>query len=153
QGQLNFSFIFKLVDGTTGRFVRNLTPLTDANPQLTHDTSQTIKRSVNLAFGVDDTAAIDTIKHRVLIYMQLADGTQYSLGRFMFTDNTLLRTTGGRQASMALMDESFILDQPSQTSFPPFGLMTRYNASAQSTSVAPVSVAELVRLLLAQLNI
>src|SRR5262252_1771271 len=102
QGQLNYTFIFRLIDGASNRFIRNLTPLADQVPQLTHDTGQTIKRSVGLSLGVSDTAAVDTIKHRVLIYMQLADGTRFALGRFMFTDNTRIRSTGGDQSSVVL---------------------------------------------------
>lgn len=149
QGQLVYTFVFRLVDATTSQFIRYLTPLVDQVPQLTHDTSQTIKRSVTLALGVDDTAAIDTIHHRVLIYLQLSDGTLYKLGRFMFTDRTMIKSTGGDQSSVVLMDEGFILDQPSEVSYPPASVAGLSSLANQSSSGAnPIAVTDLIRIIL-----
>jgi hypothetical protein len=154
QGQLNYTFVFKLVNATTGMFIRYLTPLTSEVPRLSHDTTQTVKRSVTLTLGVSDTAAIDTIHHRVLIYLQLADGTQYPLGRFMFTDNTRLKSTGGNQSSMVLMDEEFIIDQPSTISYPPFALIARLTNAAQTVAAVPaVSVEEMIKLIILQYRV
>jgi len=148
QGQLSYTFVFRLIDATTNQFIRNLTPLADQVPQLTHDTSQTIKRSVTLALGVSDTAVIDTIHQRVLIYLQLSDGTLYALGRFMFTDRTMIRTTGGDQSSVVLMDESFILDQPSTISYPPTNVAALNSAATGAQGARPVNVTDLIRIIL-----
>lgn len=145
QGQLNYTFVFRLIDASTSQFIRYLTPLADQVPQLVHDTSQTIKRSVTIALGVSDTAAIDTIHHRVLIYLQLSDGTLYPLGRFMFTDRTGIKSTGGNQSSLVLMDEGFILDQPSETSYPPASLAAQNSLLASQQGAKPISVTDLVR--------
>lgn len=147
-GQLSYTFVFKLVDADSGMFIRYLTPLVDTVPQLMHDTSQTIKRRVSINFGVSDTAAIDTIHHRVLISLQLSDGTLYPLGRYMFSDNTRIKSTGGDQSSMSLMDEEFILDQPSQVSFPPYALTTRYSIASAAVGNFPASISQLTGLVL-----
>lgn len=147
QGQLNYSFVFKLVNASSGQFIRYLTPLMDQTPQLTHDTSQTIKRSVSLALGVSDTAVIDTIHHRVLIFLQLADGTLYPLGRFMFTDSTRIKSTGGDQCSVAMMDEGFIIDQPSETSFPS-GTIAAQVPQVSASGAKPINVTDLIRTIL-----
>ena len=148
RGQLTYTFVFKLVDAASGMFIRYLKPLADTVPQLSHDTSQTIKRRVSIAFGVSDTAAIDTIHHRVLIYLALSDGTLYPLGRYMFTDNTRLRSTGGNQSSLSLMDEEFILDQPSEVSFPPYSLTTRYSIASAAVGNVPVSISQMIGIVL-----
>jgi len=147
QGQLSYTFVFKLVNASSGQFIRYLTPLADQVPQLTHDTSQTIKRSVSLTLGVSDTAVIDTIHHRVLIYLQLADGTLYPLGRFMFTDSTRIKSTGGDQCSVAMMDEEFILDQPSESSFPS-GTIAAQVPQVATQGAKPINVTDLIRTLL-----
>lgn len=152
QGQLNYTFVFQLVDGLTGQFIRYLTPLADQVPQLSHDTGQTIKRSVTLALGVDDTSAVNTIRDRVLISLVLTDGTSYPLGRYMFTDNTRMRSTGGTQSSVMLMDEEFIIDQPSEISYPPYGMIARLITNNDS-SLATVSIAELIKLVLLQYKV
>lgn len=111
-GQRSCTFRFDLVSNDTDQVLGQLTPLRDSVPVLSHDTTRSIKRQLNLALGRDDSAAVDTIHDRVLISMVLPSGVTYPLGRYMFTDNTRTLYSSGVLASMNLMDEGFILDQP-----------------------------------------
>lgn len=103
------TFRFKLVNGVTGEVKEDLTPIRNAN--LTHDTTRTIKRQLTLNLGVYDTARIEPLVDRVLLYMTMADGTQWPLGKYMFTDSSLVTSTGGDMANVVLNDEMFLVDQ------------------------------------------
>lgn len=116
--QRQYTFRFDLVEAKTGATVRTLTPLQDSVPVLAHDTTRTIKRTLSLALDVADTAAVDTIRHRVRVKMVLPSGATYPLGRYMFTDNTRALYTSGTRSAPQLMDEMFILDNPRETAFP-----------------------------------
>lgn len=108
-GQRSCTFRFQLINGVTGQHLGDITPIRAAS--LTHDTTRTIKRQMSLPLGVEDTAAINTLTDRVLLYMVMADGTEYPLGRYMFTDAARVFTTAGRLGAMALNDEMFLVDQ------------------------------------------
>lgn len=103
------TFRFGLVDGVTGEVKQDLTPLRSAT--LNHDTTRTIKRQLSLSLGVEDTARIKPLVDRVLVYMVTADGTEWPLGKYMFTDSSLTPTTAGDLANLVLNDEMFLLDQ------------------------------------------
>ena len=119
-GQRVVGFRYDLVDATTGRVLGNLTPYTDQVPTITHDTTRTIKRTLDgLSLSPTDTARIDTIKHRIRPYMITADGTAYGLGEFMFTDNSRkVFAPAVKLGSPSLMDTSFIIDQQRENAFP-----------------------------------
>jgi len=87
----------------------DLTPIRNAS--LTHDTTRTIKRQLALNLGVYDTARIEPLMDRVLLYMVTADLTQWPLGKYMFTDSSLTRSTNGDLANVVLNDEMFLVDQ------------------------------------------
>lgn len=117
--QTKVGFTFDLVEAVSDMPVRRLTPVADSPPTLSHDTTRTIMRTLTgLALGTDDSAAIDVIRHRIKVALVTGDGTSYPLGRYMFTTNTSARYTAGLRSAPALMDESFIVDQPTQTAFP-----------------------------------
>lgn len=116
-GQRSSTFRFDLVNGVTGQRLGQVYPLRDTVPQLDHDTTRTIKRTLTMDFGKDDTAAINTITDRILPYMVFSDGTEYPLGRYMFSDVTRQKFTSGKLSSTSLVDESFIIDQPMEESF------------------------------------
>lgn len=116
--QRQYTFRFDLVEAKTGATVRTLTPLLDTVPTLSHDTTRTIKRQLQLELDVADTAVVDTIKHRVRVKMVLPSGTTYPLGRYMFTDNTRTLYTSGTRSSPQLMDEMFIVDNARESAFP-----------------------------------
>lgn len=115
-GQRKATFRFSLVDGVTNQPLRTLTPIKGSIPTLMHDTSRAIPRSLSLNLGVADTAAINTIRDRVLVSMVIG-GETWPLGRYMFVDNSRVIGTGGNLSSPALTDEMFILDQPREDSF------------------------------------
>lgn len=108
-GQRSATFSFRHLNGVTGQNLGQLTPIRPA--QLSHDTSRTIKRQLNLTLGVADTAAINTISSRVEVSMEVA-GSSYPLGRYMFTNFSKVISTGGDQSAAILTDEMFLVDQP-----------------------------------------
>lgn len=116
-GQRSSTFRFDLINGITGQRLGEVHPLRDTVPQLDHDTTRTIKRTLTMDFGKEDTAAINVITDRILPSMVFSDGTEYPLGRYMFSDITRQKFTSGKLSSTSLVDESFIIDQPIEESF------------------------------------
>lgn len=108
-GQRQASFRFDLINGVTEERLGELTPIRTAT--LSHDTSRMIKRDLKLELGVTDTAAINPITDRVRLYMVFPNGTEYPLGRYMWTDASDLVSTRGRLNSSVLNDEMFLVDQ------------------------------------------
>lgn len=103
------TFRFGLLNGLTGEVKEDLTPIRNAS--LSHDTTRTIKRQLTLNLGVFDSARIEPLVDRVLVYMVTADGTEWPLGKYMFTDSSLVFTTAGELANVVLNDEMFLVDQ------------------------------------------
>jgi len=116
-GQRQATFRFQLINGTTGLNLREIHPI--RNAQLSHDTSRTIKRQLSLSLGVEDTATINVVSDRILVYMTFPNGTEYPLGRYMFTDASREVFagvapgvhTGGGLGNVTLNDEMFLVDQ------------------------------------------
>ena len=46
-GQRSHSFLFELLDGSSGRVIQEVTPSRGSAPTLTHDVSRTIKRELS----------------------------------------------------------------------------------------------------------
>lgn len=108
-GQQVTSFRFDLLDGVTGQPLAELNPIRSAS--LSHNTSQTTKRRLTLPLGVRDTALIDPINNRVDVTMLLSDGTEHSLGRYVFMDFPKQQFTSGELSVGQLTDEMIIVDQ------------------------------------------
>lgn len=108
-GQRTLTFQFDVIDGTTGENLGQVTPLRTAS--LSHDTSRTIKRQLQISLGEADTASLNTLSDRIDVSMVLSDGTTYPLGRYVFTDASQTVFTSGDLATMTLNDEMFIVDQ------------------------------------------
>lgn len=108
-GQRQATFRFQLINGVSDQHLGDITPIRGAS--LTHDTRRTIKRQLSLNLGVADTAAINPLTDRVLPYMKFPNGTEYPLGRYMFTDASRQKFTSGRLGDMVLNDEMFLVDQ------------------------------------------
>lgn len=108
-GQRQCTFRFERWNGVTGEFLGEIHPLRNAS--LTHDTTRTIKRQLQLNLGAADTAVIEPITDRIKPWMVFPNGQEYPLGTYMFTDNTRQVFTSGRLASPALNDEMFLVDQ------------------------------------------
>ena len=109
QGQRQCSFRFERWNSVSGQFLGEVHPLRDAS--LTHDTQRTIKRQLSMNLGREDTAAINPISDRILLFMVFPNGQEYPLGKYMFTDNTRQVYTSGKLGAMALNDEMFLVDQ------------------------------------------
>lgn len=105
------TFRFQLFNGVTGENLGEITPYI-TNPQLSHDTSRTVKRTLSLDLGVTDVAAINPITDRIDVSMIVPNLADFPLGRYMFTDSLQQVSTGGSQASVQLVDEMFMLNQP-----------------------------------------
>ena len=108
-GQRQASFRFQLIDGITEEHLGDIHPIRSAT--LSHDTNRTIKRQLSLDLGVADTAAVNPLRDRVLVYMTFPSGVEYPLGRYMFTDASRTFWTSGRLSSLVLNDEMFLVDQ------------------------------------------
>lgn len=108
-GQRQASYTFTLIDGVTGQRLGELHPIRQP-ATISHDTSRVVKRDLRIALPASETGAVDPLRDRVLPYLHLG-GVAYPLGRFMFTDPTKLKTTGGDPGMFALLDEMFLVDQ------------------------------------------
>lgn len=108
-GQRQCGFRFELSNGVTGERLGTIKPLRTAT--LSHDTSRTIKRQLTLDLGVVDTASVDTQTARVEVFMTFLGGTEYPLGKYMFTDASRQQFTSGHLGNMTLSDEMFLIDQ------------------------------------------
>lgn len=110
-GQRQCTWKFHLVDGVTGENRGEIHPLRGAS--LSHDTSRTIKRQLQLTLGKEDTAYVNPIRDRILLTQVFPNGQTYPLGRYMFTDMSRQVYTSGKIAQVALNDEMFLVDQES----------------------------------------
>lgn len=108
-GQRSSTFKFKRINGLTGENLGFINPIRNAT--LSHDTSRTIKRQLNLSLGKEDVADLTPLTDRILPYMVLGDGSVWPLGRYMFTDDTQTVFTSGELANVVLNDEMFLIDQ------------------------------------------
>lgn len=135
-GQRQATFRFELVDGVTGMRLGPLHPLKESPPTLKHDTTRTICRDISLDFGVEDTRRIDTIAHRVLVWMVEPSGREWPLGRYMYVDRTRQRTSGGSTSNTALVDEMFLVDQPTEEGFSPQAESGLYATQSVNVGVA-----------------
>lgn len=132
-GQREISYRFDLIDGVSGELLEPVTPLASSPPQLSHDPSRTIPRSLSMALGVADTARVDPLRHRVLPVLVDDRGSEWPLGRYMWADRTVMRRQGGAMASPQLVDEMFVVDQEL-----PQGFTAGWQADQVVTDVAGV---------------
>jgi hypothetical protein len=116
RGQRTERFVFAWVNGVTGEILGELHPERGSPPQLSHDSTGTTKRRLTFTLGADETAAIDPITDRVLPSM-VVGGVTWPLGRYMFTDQDLVTSTGGERGNYTLLDEMFAVDQQLETSY------------------------------------
>lgn len=111
-GQRADTFRFARSNGVTGEVLGDIHPLRTA--ALSHDTTRTIKRQLSLSLGGEDTSVIEPLTDRIDVYMVMGDGTEWPLGRYMFTDDRRQVFTSGELATVALSDEMFLVDQQIQ---------------------------------------
>lgn len=111
-GQRQATYRFDRYNFVTGEVLGQLHPIRGA--VLQHDTSRTIKRTLTVNLGVEDTSTVDPLQDRIVPYMVFPDGAEYPLGVYMFTDDSKLRFTSGRLGTYILNDEMFLVDQKIQ---------------------------------------
>lgn len=106
-----------LLEDVAGFQLGEIHPIRNSAPTLSHDTSRSVKRTLNMTLDAATTAAFDEIRHRVRLLMVLEDGREFPLGRYMSASIARLPTTAGDLSSVALVDEMFIVSQPITASF------------------------------------
>lgn len=117
-GQVSYTYRFRVVDAITGANRGTLTPERDTAPTLEHDTTSTISRKVNnFRLGPEDTEWFSPLSDRVWIEMLLGDGTVFPLGRYIVADDSGTLHTYGRDSTLTLLDEMFIVDQELEEGF------------------------------------
>lgn len=111
-GQRSGSFIFRVVDAD-GFNRGTITPLRSGASGLTHNTTRTIKRQINLVLGVADSASVNPVSDRLLIFYVVPGVGQFPLGRYIFVDMVPSVYADGRKVmAVTLNDEMFLVDQP-----------------------------------------
>lgn len=108
-GQRGATFRFKLSNGVTGEQLGDITPLRNAS--LSHDTTNTIKRRLQITLGLADSEVVDPLTARIEPFMVTADGTQWPLGKYLFTDVSYQQFVNGNLSNLVLNDEMFKVDQ------------------------------------------
>ncbi|HLN64586.1 MAG TPA: hypothetical protein VK464_23935 [Symbiobacteriaceae bacterium] len=121
-GQRSASYRFARIDGVTGAPLGDLTPLPGAT--LSHDTSRTIMRQLNLQLGVRDTATVVPLTDRIDVFMVFPAGVEYPLGRYLFTNPSRQKFTSGSLGSYALTDEMYVVDQELEVGYSAVGKNT-----------------------------
>lgn len=123
-GQRQATFRFARVNGMTGEVLADVTPQRGqqnrqasgtfsygSGARLSHDSTSTIKRRLNISLGEEDMAAVDVVTDRIDVFMVFPGGTEYPLGRYMFTNPSRQIFTSGQLGNMELADEMFLVDQ------------------------------------------
>jgi hypothetical protein len=138
-GQRQATYRFQLIHGPSGQELRDLNPVIPG--ELTHTSGQAIPRQASTRFAVTDTAKINTLTDRVLIWMLLR-GEEYPLGRYMFADQLRFPNTGGIRSDTTLVDESFMIDQQISESFSaPVATSGIFSAAALVSDTIPLALA------------
>ena len=116
-GQRSATFKFVLINGATKAPIAELHPSRNQSPTITHDTSRTIKRTLSpLVLDEDQTTLVDPVNNRVEVSM-IMHGVEWPLGRYVFIDQTKIRTTRGHWSTSSLVDEMFVVDQKIESAF------------------------------------
>lgn len=157
-GQRQATFRFGRVNGVTGETLEDIHPIR-SGPTLSHDTGRTVKRQLTLTLGAEDTAAIDVLQDRILPFMVFANGWQYPLGRYIFTQQSNQVFSSGELSNVTLADEMFMIDQQITEAFDASNLSLTATLGIPSVTVgtgtanrgAPVSTA--LQVLLRDFNV
>jgi hypothetical protein len=109
-GQRQCTYRFVRMNSVTGQFMGEVHPIR-SSPTISHDTTRTIKRQLNLSLGAEDTRDINVIQDRIIPYMVFPNGAEYQLGVFVFTQQSNQIFTSGELSNVVLNDEMYIIDQ------------------------------------------
>lgn len=108
-GQRQCSYRFERYNAVTGEVQGDIHPIRGAS--LSHNSARTIKRTLRLNLGEEDTANINFLQDRIRVFMTFPSGVEYPLGVYMFTDPSELVFTSGSLSNAILNDEMFLVDQ------------------------------------------
>lgn len=115
-GQVTYTFRFSLIDAVSGDVMGDIHPIRSA--ALSHNTASTIKRSLSFPLGKVDTAAVNPITDRILVFADMPAfrcpdtvSGEWPLGRYMWSDPSRQLSTAGRTSSNMLSDEMLRIDQ------------------------------------------
>lgn len=111
-GQRASSFHYDLLD-QTGAVIGTINPDASATPVVENNVNRAIKRDLrSLVLAPDDAAAVNPVADRVRPKMVLQNGDELPWGVFLFVDGSEAPQSAGTWFTGALLDQSFILDQP-----------------------------------------
>lgn len=106
------SFRWDLLDWEES-VIGTLTPDLERAPRISLDTTRSIMRSVEgMYLPASEMTHTDGIGDKVKASMILQDGTEYSLGVFLWADDVHPQREWGEEHSSSLADKGLILDQP-----------------------------------------
>lgn len=107
------SFRFELLD-STNFYLGDLDIYSDSTCQIDNDSQRTIKRTLQgLSLSEATLADVNIFSDRVRPVMRLQNGSEYSLGIFLWGPvEQRLRTSGNLISVQSLVDQNLILDQP-----------------------------------------
>lgn len=157
-GQRQATFRFDRVNAVTGEDMGQINPIR-GSASLSHDTSRTIKRQLNMTLGATDSAQVNVLQDRILPTMVFPDGSEYPLGRYLFTQQSSQVTTAGEISNVALADEMFMLDQQITEAFDASSLSLTATQGVPSVSIGTgianrgISVARALQFLLEDFNV
>lgn len=135
RAQRQSSWRFTLTD-QQGEPIGNLEADRNSPPTVSVDTSRNAKRTlqrVDLLPG--EIENVDTIRDRLRLDMLLEDGTIWPMGLYLFTGTSrevlstpLLTSSASHVAHLDLVDQTLIVDQPTDRSFTakPFTVLTNF---------------------------
>jgi hypothetical protein len=103
---------FDLMD-IAGGVIGELHPDLEDTPRMTNDTSRSVFRTVDqLMLPASEHTHINGVQDRVQVWMILQDGTEYSLGKFLWGDDTHPVREWGHEHHSVLVDYLHPLTTP-----------------------------------------
>lgn len=109
--QRSDAFRFELRD-RAGGLLGELHPDSSTAAVVSNDVSRRVPRSLDgLRLNPSDAAEVNVISDRVRAVMTLQNGAEYSLGTFLWGDDSRPRHSWGLTRSSTLIDRTFVLDQ------------------------------------------
>jgi hypothetical protein len=85
----------------------------ELTPTITFDTARPVCRDMsNFNLIPDEKADVNVLTDRVRPWMILEDGTEYSMGVFVWADESIPHYSYGDAQSATLVDKGLLLDQP-----------------------------------------
>lgn len=116
-GQRQATFRFDVLN-QAGTVIGTIHPDVDSPPKIENNVNRTIKRTMdNFNLNAEQAAAVDTIADRIKPYMLVAGAgpDDYPLGLFLFGGADRTRHSYGLPLSASLVDFTYVLDQPVET--------------------------------------